>query len=101
MPKIDEDQVKRIAWLARLALPDAAMPRYAAELSSILALADELRRAPAHQLPPLAHPLEDLAAESPGPLREDVVTESDQRESHHELTAHWHADLYLVPPVIE
>ncbi len=90
------DEVKAVAHLARLALDDADVPRYATELSSILQLVDELEKAPTDNVSPMAHPL-DLSQR----LREDQVTETDQRELFQEIAPSTGDGHYLVPPVIE
>ena len=103
MARIDAEQVAKIAWLARMAVPDDDVDRYATELSKILDLADVLSQAPVDGIPPLAHPLEDLPAEAPAPLRDDAVTETAPVTDCPAPGPNARADsgLYLVPPVIE
>jgi aspartyl-tRNA(Asn)/glutamyl-tRNA(Gln) amidotransferase subunit C len=48
----------------------------------------------------LAHPIEQIMAISQ-PLREDVVTEIDQRDAYMKNAPAEHDGLFLVPKVIE
>ena len=104
MAAITASQVAEIAWLARMELPASAVPRYAEELSRILALADALSQAPVNGIAPLGHPLEDLDTAAPGSLRDDRVTEAGAPESAAaDAGARRDANggCYLVPAVIE
>lgn len=68
---ISPDKVLHVAKLARLALSPDELPRYAAQLESILEYVDTLRRVDLSATPPMAHavPLHNV-------LREDVVEPS-------------------------
>lgn len=90
------DEVKAVAHLARLALNEEDVPRYASELSKILDLVDQLESAPTDDVTPMAHPLEVVQR-----LREDVVNEPDQRERYQALAPAVDGGHYLVPRVIE
>ncbi len=90
------DEVKAVAHLARLALNEEDVPRYADELSKIMDLVDQLESAPTDDVTPMAHPLE-LSQR----LRADEVTESDQREEFQAVAPATEAGHYLVPRVIE
>lgn len=89
-------QVQDVAHLARLAVDDADVPRYVDELSSILDLVGQLEAAPTQDVVPMAHPL-DITQR----LREDVVTEVDQREAFQAQAPATDEGHYLVPRVIE
>jgi aspartyl-tRNA(Asn)/glutamyl-tRNA(Gln) amidotransferase subunit C len=93
---LDRADVENIAHLARLALADDDIPRYAEELSGILHLVEEMNRSDTAGVEPLAHPLD--AAQR---LRPDRVTETDQRERFQSVAPRVEAGLYLVPKVIE
>ena len=69
------DEVRSIARLARLAISDRDIPRYADNLSRILDFVAQLDKADTTSVAPMAHPL-DMSQR----LREDAVTESNQRE---------------------
>jgi len=71
---LDSDDVKAIAKLARLSIDEADVPLYATNLSNILDLVEQMNSVDTEGVVPMSHPL-DVAQR----LRDDVVTESDQR----------------------
>jgi aspartyl-tRNA(Asn)/glutamyl-tRNA(Gln) amidotransferase subunit C len=89
--------IESIAQLARLQLNETEIPVYQQSLTSILDFVGELNRADTKGVEPMAHPLAGLAQR----LREDAVTERDQRERYQENAPKVEAGLYLVPRVIE
>jgi len=93
---LDKHEVERIAHLARLEIDPGAVPEYARNLSNILDLVDQLGSADTTGVEPLAHPLEARQR-----LREDEVTETDQRERFQAIAPQVEDGLYLVPRVIE
>lgn len=93
---LNSDEVRKVAYLARLQLEPDRVEEYASELSGILDLVDKLDAADTDAVEPMAHPL-DLAAR----LREDRVTEPDQREAFQAIAPATEDGLYLVPRVIE
>ncbi|MBX9604584.1 MAG: Asp-tRNA(Asn)/Glu-tRNA(Gln) amidotransferase subunit GatC [Gammaproteobacteria bacterium] len=93
---ISNEEVAAVARLARLGLDPEDIPGYAAQLSGILAFVARLNEVDTSAIEPLAHPL-DLHAR----LREDAVTESDQRDAFQTHAPAVEAGLYLVPKVIE
>ncbi len=90
------DEVRSIARLARLAISDRDIPRYADNLSRILDFVAQLDKAETTSVAPMAHPL-DMSQR----LRADVVTETNQRELFQKNAPQVEAGLYLVPKVIE
>jgi aspartyl-tRNA(Asn)/glutamyl-tRNA(Gln) amidotransferase subunit C len=90
------DEVRSIARLARIAISDRDIPRYAENLSRILDFVAQLDRADTVKVAPMAHPL-DMNQR----LREDAVTESNQRDLFQKNAPQIEAGLYLVPKVIE
>lgn len=93
---LSSDEVSKVAYLARLQLETGRMDEYARELSGILDMVDRLEAADTDDIEPMSHPL-DLTAR----LREDVVTETDQREAFQAIAPATEDGLYLVPRVIE
>ena len=93
---LDRDDVVKIAHLARLAIDEADIPRYARELSNILALVEQMNRVDTTDVEPMAHPLDTSQR-----LRPDVLTEDDQRELFQTNAPQVEAGLYLVPKVID
>jgi aspartyl-tRNA(Asn)/glutamyl-tRNA(Gln) amidotransferase subunit C len=53
---ISSDEVRHVARLARLALDDEEIGRYAVQLSAILEHVDAVRRLDTADVPPTAHP---------------------------------------------
>ena len=93
---LDTDDVKAIARLARLNIDDADVPLYAANLSSILDLVEQMNSVNTEGVVPMSHPLDVVQR-----LREDTVTESNQRDEFQAVAPATEDGLYLVPKVIE
>jgi aspartyl-tRNA(Asn)/glutamyl-tRNA(Gln) amidotransferase subunit C len=93
---LTEKDVRHIAHLARIALPDAELPAVAAKLGRIVDFVDQLQAADTAGVTPMAHPLDERQR-----LRPDVVTEVDQRDLLQQNAAVVYQGLYLVPRVIE
>ena len=94
------DDVDRIAHLARLELRGDEPATMLAQLNGLFALVERIRAVDPAGVEPLYTPLAAL-----GPvelrLRDDVVTEADQREVNQRSAPAVEAGLYLVPRVIE
>jgi aspartyl-tRNA(Asn)/glutamyl-tRNA(Gln) amidotransferase subunit C len=87
---------KKIAHLARLDMPEEELIRYTEQLSHILSLVDQMNRADTAHIEPLANPL-NLSQR----LREDIVIETNQRDSFQAIAPQVEAGLYIVPQVLE
>jgi aspartyl-tRNA(Asn)/glutamyl-tRNA(Gln) amidotransferase subunit C len=90
------DDVRRIAALARIAITAEESAQVLERLNRVLALIEEMRAVDVSGVAPMAHALE-LGQR----LREDKVTESDRHGLYHSVAPAVAADLYLVPKVIE
>lgn len=93
---LSPDEVAKVAKLARLQLNAAESAQFTVKLNTILGMIDELGRADTSDIEPLAHPLDATQ-----PLRDDVVTETNQREAYQRIAPAVEGGLYLVPKVIE
>ena len=93
---LNEDDIQKIAWLARLEIDQADCTRYAHELSQVLDLVDELNRIDTDNVEAMAHPTDAVQR-----LREDSVSEENQREKFQAIAPQAEDGLYLVPRVIE
>ena len=93
---ISTEEVNRIAWLARLAIESDKTDAYAHDLSGILNFIEQMSAVDTAAVEPMAHPLDQAQR-----LRQDVVTESDQRQLFQQNAPAVEAGLYLVPKVIE
>jgi len=65
---INPEQVRHVAKLARLAIPDEKLPRITQQLESILEYVEQLKQADVSNVEPMAH-----AVKLSNVLREDVV----------------------------
>lgn len=90
------EDVTSIAHLARLSIRDEDIPTYADNLSRIFDFVNQLEAADTDGVQPMAHPLHMAQR-----LRDDVVTETDQRDLYQQNATQVEAGLYLVPRVIE
>ena len=93
---LDKNDVEKIAHLARLAIDEKDVPGYATSLSSILELVEQMNAVDTDNISPMAHPQEASQR-----LREDVVTEENQRDHFQKIAPAVENGLYLVPKVIE
>jgi aspartyl-tRNA(Asn)/glutamyl-tRNA(Gln) amidotransferase subunit C len=88
--------VAKIAHLARLEVTDSELDAYAAELSKILGLVEQMSAIDTTGVAPMAHPLHMVQR-----LRPDAVTETDQRAVFQATAPATAEGLYLVPKVID
>jgi aspartyl-tRNA(Asn)/glutamyl-tRNA(Gln) amidotransferase subunit C len=93
---LSQDQIRRIAQLARIALRDEEAEMVRERLNRVLGLIDQLQAVPTAGVEPMSHAL-DLVQ----PLRPDAVTETDQRERFQAGAPAVRDGHYLVPKVIE
>ncbi|WP_435628051.1 Asp-tRNA(Asn)/Glu-tRNA(Gln) amidotransferase subunit GatC [Candidatus Ferrigenium straubiae] len=88
--------VEKVARLARLAMSDAEIETARSQLSGIFSLIEEMQAVDTSGITPMSH-AQDVSQR----LREDVVTETNQRELFQAIAPQVEAGLYLVPKVIE
>jgi aspartyl-tRNA(Asn)/glutamyl-tRNA(Gln) amidotransferase subunit C len=93
---ISADEVRAIARLARIEIDEAETPAFQEQLSGILEFVAQLNSLDTNDVEPMAHP-QEIAAR----LREDVVTEVDDRQNFQQIAPSVENGLYLVPKVIE
>jgi aspartyl-tRNA(Asn)/glutamyl-tRNA(Gln) amidotransferase subunit C len=93
---LSSTDVKRIAHLARIEVSDAEAEAYLSKLSGILGLIEQMQAVDTSGITPMSHS-QDLTQR----LREDVVTETNQRELFQSIAPATENGLYLVPKVIE
>ncbi len=96
MSSLTSDEIKKIAYLARLNLSDSDTVLYGKQLPTILDFIEQMNQTDTAGIEPLAHPL-DLSQR----LRPDVITEQNLREKFQHIAPQTEAGLYLVPKVIE
>ena len=93
---LELSDVKRIAHLARIEIDDAGAATALQQLSGILGLIEEMQAVNTDGIEPMSHS-QDVVQR----MREDVVTESNQRELFQSIAPAVENGLYLVPKVIE
>lgn len=90
------DHVERAARLARIAIDASEADAVLEQLQRIFAMIEEMQAVDVTGVEPMSH-AQDVVLR----LREDVVTEPDQRELFQSVAPRVEAGLYLVPKVIE
>ncbi len=93
---LDKSDIDKIAWLARISISEEDTPNYLQDVSNILELVEKMNNVDTDNIEPLAHPLEITAR-----LRDDKVTETNQRSHFQEIAPAVDNGHYLVPKVIE
>jgi aspartyl-tRNA(Asn)/glutamyl-tRNA(Gln) amidotransferase subunit C len=89
-------EVKRVAWLARIEISDAEAGAAHGHLNDIFKLIEQMQSVDTEGVAPMAH-AQDVVQR----LREDKVTESDQHLLYQSIAPQVENGLYLVPKVIE
>ena len=90
------DDVRRIAELARIEVPEEDVAALQQSLNAIFGLIEQMRAVDTTGVEPMAH-----AVDMTQRLREDRVTEADQHELFQSSAPQVEDGLYLVPRVIE
>lgn len=90
------EDIKRIAYLARIEINEQEAAATLTKLSGILGLIEQMQAVNTEGIEPMSHS-QDLTQR----LREDVVTQINQREAFQAIAPLTENGLYLVPKVIE
>ena len=93
---LNHEDIRRLAHLARIAVTDREVAELGTKLNGVLAMIEEMRAVDTTGVTPMAHGI-DVAQR----LREDRVTETNQREQLQPMAPQVEDGLYLVPKVIE
>jgi aspartyl-tRNA(Asn)/glutamyl-tRNA(Gln) amidotransferase subunit C len=88
--------VQKVARLARLAMNNTEIEAARAQMSGIFELIAQMQAVDTTGIAPMSH-AQDLSQR----LRDDVVTETNQRELFQSIAPQVEDGLYLVPQVIE
>jgi aspartyl-tRNA(Asn)/glutamyl-tRNA(Gln) amidotransferase subunit C len=97
---LTSSDIARIANLARLELSPAHSERMLGQINSFFDIVEQMRAVDTTGVEPLAHPVAaigDIALR----LREDAVSEPNQREANQRSAPEVQNGLFLVPKVIE
>jgi aspartyl-tRNA(Asn)/glutamyl-tRNA(Gln) amidotransferase subunit C len=103
--------IQRLAQLSRLSFDPPSSQRMLAGLNDFFAIVEQMREVDTFGVAPMAHPIDamtDLAAYAPSApegmalrLRDDVVSEPNQRDANQRSAPAVERGLFLVPKVIE
>ena len=97
---LTSSDIARIANLARLDLTPAHSARMLGQINSFFDIVEQMRAVDTTGVEPLAHPVAaigDIALR----LRDDVVSEPNNREANQRSAPEVQNGLFLVPKVIE
>lgn len=93
---LTDDDVNKIAHLARLGIDAQDTDSYAKDLSGMLELVAQMSTIDTDNVAPMAHPLDQAQR-----LRLDQVSETNHREVFQAIAPQVEAGLFMVPKVIE
>ncbi|MGB1912546.1 MAG: Asp-tRNA(Asn)/Glu-tRNA(Gln) amidotransferase subunit GatC [Porticoccaceae bacterium] len=93
---IEKQTIENLATLARLKIDDKRIEEISHRLNSVLELVDQLQAADTNSLVDSQNSQQEIQR-----LREDKVTETNQREAFQAIAPDTEDGLYLVPKVID
>ena len=93
---MDNQDLEKLAKLARLKIADGEHEALVHSLNEILVFVERLNEAEIEDIEPLSHPL-DMQQR----LRSDEVAEPDASEQLQEIAPDWHDSFYTVPKVLD
>ncbi len=93
---LDKDTVRKIAFLARIKVPNQALEPLAAELSAILGWVEQLSEVDTSDVPPMTS-----VAEMTWPRRADTVTDGGRADDVLANAPERKDDFFAVPKVVE
>ncbi len=97
---LTSSDIARLANLARLELAPAETVRLQTQMNDFFSIVETMRAVDTTGVEPLAHPvaaIQDIALR----LRDDAVSEPNQREANQQSAPAVERGLFLVPKVIE
>ena len=95
MTKISSSDVRKVAHLARLELPDDQIETYTAQLEEILSYIDHLQAVDTQNVPPTTRAVEVINV-----MREDLVDVNCAREDILNQAPHREGDFFRVPKIL-
>ena len=95
MTKISSEDVRKVAQLARLELPEDQIEIYTSQLEEILSYVDQLQEIDTHNVPPTTR-----AVEVVNEMREDLVEPNCSREEILNQAPHREGDFFRVPKIL-
>ncbi len=94
--QLKPEDVQQLAKLSQLAIDEQQAQQTLDQLNQVFGLIEKMQAVDTTGIEPMSHPQPD-----PARLRDDVVTEADQREDFQQVAPQVQGGLYLVPKVIE
>ena len=93
---LSQDDVKKIAKLARLSFSDEELVQAQHKLNDVFSLIEKMRTVNTDGVEPMSHP-----QEFPLRMRDDEITETNHRDDYQKIAPQVQDGLFLVPKVIE
>lgn len=93
---VDKNTVRKVARLARIAMPEERLEPMAKELNGILAWIEQLNEVDVNGVEPMTTPVEMKL-----PLREDVVSDGNIRDQVLANAPRSEDGFFVVPKVVE
>ena len=93
---IDRDDIVKVSRLAKIHLNEADIPELTQRINRILSMVDDMQSIDTTGIEPMANPMDAIQH-----LRDDVVTEKNQREQLMENAPVSEDGLFLVPQVLD
>ena len=93
---IQEDEIKKIAELAKIRIEQDQMGEITSRITAILGMVDQLQAVDTRNVNPMANPLDATQR-----LRADEITEGNHRDAFQAIAPAVKNGLYLVPKVID
>ena len=95
MTKISSSDVRKVAQLARLELPEDQIETYTSQLEEILSYVDQLQEIDTKDVPPTTRAVEVVNA-----MREDLVEVKSSREEILNQAPQREGDFFRVPKIL-
>ena len=95
MSKISSSDVRKVAQLARLELPEDQIQTYTAQIEEILSYVDQLQEIDTKNVPPTARAVEVVNS-----MREDLVEVKCSREDILNQAPNREGDFFRVPKIL-
>jgi aspartyl-tRNA(Asn)/glutamyl-tRNA(Gln) amidotransferase subunit C len=97
---LTKDDIARIANLARLELSDAESERMLSQMNNFFGIVEKMQAVDTSGVMPLSHPVAAIQ-EITLRLRDDVISEPNNREANQRSAPAVEKGYFLVPKVIE
>ena len=95
MTKISASDIRKVAQLARLELPENQIEIYTSQLEEILSYIDQLQEIDTQNIPPTTRAVEVVNA-----MREDIVEFNSSREELLNQAPQREGDFFRVPKIL-